>query len=48
MLHWLILRDGKIMSTSYTLTEGDVTDAGVDVAGEAADAASMTAHWAAG
>ena len=44
----MVVRDGKIMSTSYTLTEGDVTDAGVDVAGEAADAASMTAHWAAG
>ena len=36
------------MSTLYTSTEGDVTDAGVDVAGDAADAASMTAQWAAG
>ena len=36
------------MSTLFTSTEGDVTDAGVDVAGDAADAASMTAQWAAG
>ena len=44
----MVVRDGKVMSTLYTSTEGDVPDAGVDVAGDAADAASMTAQWAAG
>ena len=44
----MVVRDGKTLPIVYTLTEGAVTDAGEDVPGDAQDAASLTAQWAAG